>query len=504
MIRRTLVLFVLLVASAAVAQSAGQNAAPGRGPEAGEAAKKAPGEPSSAGAEPAAPLLARGMTLEQVERLLGKPESQAGGKVGDREVVVRRFKDGTEVRFVNGAVESWVLRQPKSPAAGNAGGGALSSSGKAASSVRKGSSFRGGTRGAESAYVADLNGDGKMDLLLADGYSRILWYENLGGGSSWREHVITESGDGVWGVYAADLDGDGKLDILAGSNGNIAWYKNLGGGVFGPEQVISDCVSSAHVVLATDLRGYGKADVISVSVGDNKVAWYENLGDGHFGPQSVITTSLKYPYSLCAADLDGDGRTDVVSAGLFGRKIAWFKNLGGGGFGPEQVVATSEPLAAPPLLPSPFTFLPVSIFATDLDGDGLVDLLAGWGVVVWYKNLGAGRFGPGQVIAGPGEFGSYVYAKDVDGDGLPDVLTTTDLPGGIAWYKNLGGGRFGQRRMIANLEGTVLWACAADLDGDGLADVLAGSIGLVEGKVVWFKNLGSGKFGPERLITTLR
>jgi len=49
-----------------------------------------------------------------------------------------------------------------------------------------------------------------------------------------------------------------------------------------------------------------------------------------------------------------------------------------------------------------------------------------------------------------------------------------------------------------------MWACAADLDGGGLTDVVAGSVGLAEGKVVWFRNLGKGKFGPERLITTLR
>ena len=82
-------------------------------------------------------------------------------------------------------------------------------------------------------------------------------------------------------------------DALAAlaNNAKIVWHENLGGGSFGPEQVITASASDARSVYATDLDGDGDADVLSAAAGDDRIAWYENLGGGSFGAQQVITTS---------------------------------------------------------------------------------------------------------------------------------------------------------------------------------------------------------------------
>ena len=65
--------------------------------------------------------------------------------------------------------------------------------------------------------VADVNGDKKPDILLADKH-QIIWYENPG----WQKHVIAEkltTLDHVC-IAAADIDGDGKCEIAVGAGWN--------------------------------------------------------------------------------------------------------------------------------------------------------------------------------------------------------------------------------------------------------------------------------------------
>ncbi|MFQ5605675.1 MAG: FG-GAP repeat domain-containing protein [bacterium] len=83
----------------------------------------------------------------------------------------------------------------------------------------------------ESVYAADLDGDGDVDVLSAsDMDGKITFYENTDSkGHFEQQQVITTSAE--WGlfIYVADLDGDGDLDVLTASSGDveIAWYRNL-------------------------------------------------------------------------------------------------------------------------------------------------------------------------------------------------------------------------------------------------------------------------------------
>ncbi|MEC8510578.1 MAG: VCBS repeat-containing protein, partial [Planctomycetota bacterium] len=159
---------------------------------------------------------------------------------------------------------------------------------------------------------------------------------------------------------------------------------------------------------------------------DDKIAWYENLGGGSFGLQEVITTSAGGAISVYATDLDGDGDADVLSASTADDKIAWYENLGGGSFGPQQEITTAADGA-------------FSVYATDLDGDGDADVLSAStndDKIAWYENLGGGSFGVQQVITTSTDNARSVYATDLDGDGDADVLSASFLDDKIAWYEN--------------------------------------------------------------------
>ena len=78
---------------------------------------------------------------------------------------------------------------------------------------------------------------------------------------------------------------------------------------------------------ATDVDGDGDTDVLSASRDDDKIAWYES--DGGSPPsftEHVISTTADYAVSVFATDLDGDGDTDVLSASHDDDKITWYEN----------------------------------------------------------------------------------------------------------------------------------------------------------------------------------
>ncbi len=105
------------------------------------------------------------------------------------------------------------------------------------------------------------------------------------------------------------------------------------------EHVISTNAGRAQSVFATDLDGDGNIDVLSAGF-DGEIAWYEN--DGGSPPsftERVITEDpdgpggiqgfADRPYSVFATDLDGDGDIDVLSASINDDKIAWYDRNGG-------------------------------------------------------------------------------------------------------------------------------------------------------------------------------
>jgi hypothetical protein len=91
-----------------------------------------------------------------------------------------------------------------------------------------------------------------------------------------------------------------------------------------------------------------------------------------------------------------------------------------------------------------------------------------------------------------------VYAADLDGDGDLDVLSASSGDNKIAWYANDGTGRFGPQQVITTDAKRAGCIHAADLDGDGDLDVLSASFD----KIAWYENDGSGHFGSQQAITT--
>ena len=375
-----------------------------------------------------------------------------------------------------------------------------------------------------SVTAADVDGDGDMDVLSASqNDDKIAWYENTDGeGTFGPQRVISSSANGAWWVSTADVDGDGDVDVLSASHDDdkIAWYENTDGeGTFGPQRVISTLADGATCVTAADIDGDGDEDVVSSSMNDNEIAWYENLdGLGGFGPQQVISTAAAGATAVVAADVDADGWIDVLSASTNDGRVSWFRNTDGyGSFGPRNDVTSSLSSAW-------------SIFATDVDGDSDVDVLA-TGVFsttsAWFENLNA----------------TDVLKKDTDEDGLDDLQELTngldprdgdqnqngqpdgqddwDLDGldnvteavegtlldnddsdgdGLIDGVEVGGPKFVSQPSLTNAALGARVVVSADLDGDGDLDAIAGSAS--DDTIEWFENVdGLGTYLPGDVIT---
>src|SRR5690606_1109970 len=164
-------------------------------------------------------------------------------------------------------------------------------------------------------------------------------------------------------------DGDSDIDIISASrdNNRIAWYENLDGiGTFGNQNIVPGYASEINAVYATDIDGDGDIDILSASRTDTTIGWNENLdGLGNYGSRQRIArdTDVDFGKDIFAADIDGDGDMDVLSASRDDNKIAWFENLDGiGNFGIPNVISTN-------------THWAMSVYSSDIDGDGDMDVL---------------------------------------------------------------------------------------------------------------------------------
>jgi len=383
--------------------------------------------------------------------------------------------------------------------------------------------------GANCVYTADLDGDGDLDVLSTGSYwngesypDRVAWYANDGSGRFGAQQVIAAEADGASWVYAADVDGDGDLDVLAafgaGWRDDLAWYANDGSGRFGPERVVTTGAYGVSCVQVVDLDGDRDLDVLLAcgyeedgGIGGSRVAWCANDGSGRFGPQTVVSTE-GYGEWPCAADVDGDGDLDVLYSSFYwtgqsdAGKIVWRANDGAGRFGPDRVITTGTDDTS-------------LVHASDLDGDGDLDVLALLsGALVWYENDGSGWFNAQRVITLEATGANAASAADLDGDGDVDVLSTASArdpdddsySGTIAWYPNDGSGQFGGAQVIATGAGWPPWMYVADLDGDGDSDVLSAWCSydpnedpyVCPGRIAWYANDGTGRLGPLQMIST--
>ena len=125
----------------------------------------------------------------------------------------------------------------------------------------------------------DLDGDGDVDIVVASSESdELIVYQNNGDGTFADGQTLnTPNSESVYSVEVADLEGDGDLDIISASSvsGDVSVFENLGGGSFEAEQVIGT-VDGVNSVFAADLDGDELLEIVASAYGDQEIVYFEN------------------------------------------------------------------------------------------------------------------------------------------------------------------------------------------------------------------------------------
>lgn len=167
--------------------------------------------------------------------------------------------------------------------------------------------------GTESVAVGDFNHDGILDVAAANDTSSSVTVLIASAPGSFKPGVRYAITSGPYFVATADLDGDKSLDLVTANSqgrGAVSVLLGNGDGTFKPE-VRYPTGTQAYAVAIADFNGDGKLDLATANYADGTVSVLLGNGNGTFQPRIDYPVGLN-PFSLAAADLDGDGKADLV------------------------------------------------------------------------------------------------------------------------------------------------------------------------------------------------
>ena len=276
----------------------------------------------------------------------------------------------------------------------------------------------------DSMAVADLDGNGRQAVVLAASGRGLQIFRQQADGTLASSQVIDTLDSYI--VRVADMNGDGRPDLVSapflGSSVSV-WLQGADGR-FGAATSVSLSVRSFGDLAVGDVDGDGRPDILATSESfDGPLGVVLRTRDGGYASAWYPGTlpSGTWVDGLAIGDVNGDGRADVVLMQTFNQRVTVLAQAPGGGFAaPVAMASIGNPAHAK---------------VADLDGDGRNDLLVwSWGgyPLGVYRQRGDGQFGALETWPLK-DYGSSapdaLAIGDLDGDGRPDVLH------GTAWLR---------------------------------------------------------------------
>lgn len=286
---------------------------------------------------------------------------------------------------------------------------------------------------AEDARIADLDGDGTMDLVVGvfGVTSRVATFRGKGGGAFDPPRYVTIERI-PRGLCTVDTDGDGDLDVVQTNyeSGSLSILRNDRGTLAGAGTVrlmrYLGGVPFPQEVTGVDVNGDALPDVVTTTIGGGRISVMKRTSPTEFAPTvdwkpTPVNGEIPAVIGSSIADFDGDGDVDVVLPVLLvtqSQQVISLRNDGTGAFG-DQTVA-----------PTPSAYFIWSSTPIDVDGDGKLDLAIGTaitGAVFFMRNETAGPSSP-LVFTFQWPFTEYGFfvrdlvSGDVDNDGDSDVV----------------------------------------------------------------------------------
>ena len=331
--------------------------------------------------------------------------------------------------------------------------------------------------------VADFNGDGLPDVLMSDDEFSLVYLQGYGDGTFraalnyYSPSGSTNYSYGI-GIATADFNGDGLPDFVMGQSSD----SSLGVTVFlsNPDGTLQSGVNYGsggrlYYVAVADFNGDGKVDIAATDSQNQVVQIFLGNGDGTFTAGSSFPTdsnSGSYPQGIVTGDFNHDGKVDLAVVNGNNQNVGILLGDGSGGFGAPTTYALSS--------------YAYEISAADLNGDGYLDLqVAMYGtsnVAIFLANSdNTGTFQTETDVAFPVSGLETVTVADLNGDGKADMAVpeSDGSNPGIAIALGNGDGTFQAPVVYAStLQNVTYWdprpsyVRIVDFDGDGKLDLV--------------------------------
>lgn len=336
------------------------------------------------------------------------------------------------------------------------------------------------SRGPQAVTLADVNGDGLLDPIVAatsapSGIGITLNTTAANGrrgiGPAMLAPAISIPTGGVAkDVVAADFNGDGRMDLVASNGLTVQVFLANGNGGFGDPQALT-AGTGPSALLVRDFNNDTKLDIVSANPTSNDVSVFLGNGDGTFAPQ-IASSAGTLTATISAADFNNDGKLDLISGNPQVRNVTLLTGDGLGGFSRINLFATPTVIQ--------------HVLAVDLNGDGTPEIIqcgTGENFVRVYKKVGSTWTPTSYTVAGGV---SQAAAADIDGDGKLDLVVLARTTSQLGVLKGVGDGTFEASRNFATGFSPAKMS-VGDLDGDGDLDVAYSCTG--GGSVVIMSNL---------------
>ncbi|MEZ5979895.1 MAG: FG-GAP-like repeat-containing protein [Planctomycetota bacterium] len=214
----------------------------------------------------------------------------------------------------------------------------------------------------------------------------------------------------------ADLDGDGAVDLVTSDRvaNHVSVLLGLGDGSFGPATSYAAGFGPRAITVA-DVDGDDVLDVVASNLGSAELSILTGVGDGSLSSATTLFVATQAKH-LEVADLDGDGNDDLVLGGT-GWSVAVLRGTGGGSFG----APTYLPVGGGDWFGSDGI---ADLTVAEASGDGVLDVLVSnrdSGALCLLVGRGDGSFETNRAFESLGTPGALAIG-DVDGDGDRDAV----------------------------------------------------------------------------------
>jgi hypothetical protein len=318
----------------------------------------------------------------------------------------------------------------------------------------------------QQTKFADLDGDGYLDLIAPNGVdgTGIAVFRNRSTGGNFlfdSEFSLSESSLANYEVGSGDLDGDGKVDLVVISpySSKVYIYKNQstpGSLSFVMTPITKSFTDFANDLVITDMDRDGKPDLVIVTSATLYILRNTSISTAISFDAVTSYTTAGNAVSLAAGDLDNDGRTDLVVTNSYSRTISLFHNISSPG---KMALETKVDLIT--------GSISRGICMANIDGNNKTDVIIAnndKSYVSVYKNTSALNVisfdPPFQVTTDNSPYA--VTVGDLDNDGRPDILTANSTANTFSIIRNQVDGYFvtaftptsGQAQTVVTIKGT--------------------------------------------------